>query len=119
MTRSLSNYLRTHRKRASLSQAEIAFLVGTSSGAKICRYENAKRQPSLETALAYEALFGVPLRELFAGVYQKVEGETRWRAQEVSSRLEHVPRTSRTVRKLAAMSLVAGSANPAETVRRT
>jgi hypothetical protein len=37
--------------------------------------------PTLENALAYEALFGVPARELFAGVYQKVEETIHKRAQ--------------------------------------
>ena len=68
MAHRLPNYLRTHRKRAGLSQDEVAFLLGCRSGAKVSRYERLARRLSLETAFAYEALFGVPARELFAGV---------------------------------------------------
>ena len=41
----LHNYLRTYRKRAGLSQAEVAFLLGCHSGAKVSRYEHAARRP--------------------------------------------------------------------------
>jgi len=69
MAYKLNNYLRTYRKRASLSQDEVAYLLGCRSGAKVSRYERFARQPTLQTALAYEAIFGVPVRELFAGIY--------------------------------------------------
>lgn len=62
------------RKRAALSQDEVAFLLGMNGGAKICRHERRSRAPTLETALAYEALYGVPVSELHAGVY----GESLW-----------------------------------------
>lgn len=85
--RSLHNYLRTHRKRAGLSQDEVAFLVGLSGGDKVSRYERRSRLPSLETVLACEALFGVPASELFAGLYEEIEEETRKRARDLAKRL--------------------------------
>ena len=83
----LPNYLKTYRRRAGLSQDEVAFLLGCQSGAKVSRYERLARQPNLETALAYEALLGVPARELFAGVYEKVENEVKTRARELAGSL--------------------------------
>ena len=77
----LPNYLRAHRKRLTLSQEEVAFLLGTQSGAKTCRYERFVRVPSLETALAYEVIFQKPVRELFGGLYHKVEQEVADRAR--------------------------------------
>lgn len=77
----LESYLRTHRKRSGLSQDDLAFLLGSASGAKVSRYERRTIQPKLETALAYEAIFRIPTRELFAGLYQKVEIEVVARAQ--------------------------------------
>jgi hypothetical protein len=50
--------------------------------------------PSLETALAYEALFGVPVRELFAGVSARAERTTRRRAHLLSKRLDATGRRS-------------------------
>ena len=71
-SRKLPNYLRTYRKRAGLSQEEVAFLLGCQDGHKASRYELRKRKPNLETVLAYELIFGTPARELFAGVFEDV-----------------------------------------------
>jgi transcriptional regulator with XRE-family HTH domain len=79
---SLPNYLRIHRKQSSLSQEEVAFLLGIKGmdkQNKASRDENYSRVPTLESALAYEAIYGKPIRELFAGLYERI-------AQEVSSR---------------------------------
>ena len=86
---SLSNYLRTHRKRLTLSQEEVAFLLGVNGmdkGIKVCRDENLAREPSLQTALAYEAIYGRPVRELFAGLYEQVEQKVAERAKFLSYR---------------------------------
>ena len=81
MSYKLKNYLRTHRKRAGLSQDEMAYLLGCRSGTKISRYERFARQPNLQTAFAYEVIFRVPARELFGGVFQQVEHATLKRVQ--------------------------------------
>lgn len=73
--------------RAGLSQDEVAALLGIASGAEVSRHETFQRMPSLTTALRYEAIFGVPLRELFSGEYQKVEIELQARAQELAGRI--------------------------------
>ena len=82
----LPNYLHANRKRLSLSQDEVAFLLGIQSGAKVCRNERFVRVPSLETAFAYEAIFQKPARELFSGIYQKVEKEVESRAKVLACR---------------------------------
>ena len=82
----LSNYLRSNRKRLVLSQGEVAFLLGRETSAEVSRYENFERVPSLETALAYEVIFGMPLNEIFGGVYQRAEREVAKRAQILASR---------------------------------
>ena len=82
----LPNYLRANRKRLALSQDEVAFLLGTRSGGKVCRYERFVRQPSLETALAYEAIFRRSMSELFPGLYQKVERDVAERATILAER---------------------------------
>jgi transcriptional regulator with XRE-family HTH domain len=76
----LPNYLRTHRKRLALSQKDIAFLLGVKSGAKVSHYERFTRLPSLKTALAFEFLFQIPVRELFEGLYQESERKIEERA---------------------------------------
>src|SRR5664279_1600729 len=76
--KSLPNYLQTQRKRLALSQEEVGFLLGIAGmnkGNKVCRDENFARAPSLQAALAYEAIYGRPVRELFAGMYQQAQQE--------------------------------------------
>jgi transcriptional regulator with XRE-family HTH domain len=82
------NYLRSNRKRLALSQEEVAFLLGTQSGAKVCRYERFVRQPSLETALAFEVIFQRPASELFGGLYQKVQQEVAVRAKTLTHKID-------------------------------
>lgn len=82
----LPNYLRSNRKRLSLSQNEVAFLLGTRSGAKVSLYEGFDRVPSLETVLALEVIYQRSASELFGGLYQKVEQEVMARAKILSYR---------------------------------
>lgn len=88
---SLTNYLRSHRKRLSLSQEEVAFLLGVKGlldrGIKVSRDENFVRTPNLESALMYEAIYGIPVRELFAGLYEQMEQEVAKRAKLLQFRI--------------------------------
>ena len=90
----LTNYLRTHRKRLALSQEEVAFLLGfqgESKGTKVCRDEKFTREPSLQSALAYEVIYQKPVRELFAGLYQQIEQEVAARAKILTYRKDRKP----------------------------
>jgi transcriptional regulator with XRE-family HTH domain len=102
----LPNYLRAHRKRTGLSQAEVAFLLGCRSGAKVSKYERFHREPTLKTALAYEALFETPVRELFRGVGDDAERETLRRARHLARRLRRRREDPRFHRKLAALHVI-------------
>jgi len=87
--KSLPNYLQTQRKRLSLSQEEVGFLLGIAGlnkGNKVCRDENFARAPSLQDALAYEAIYGRSVRELFAGLFQQAQQEVVARAKFLSFR---------------------------------
>jgi len=83
----LNNYLHTYRRRTALSQKDVARLLGSDRGGRISRYEHGRRLPELLTAPAFEVLLGVPLRELFAGLYDQVEQELRGRARELARNL--------------------------------
>ena len=94
----LTNYLRTNRKRLVLKQEEVAFLLGfkgEDKGAKVCRDEKFTREPSLRSALAYEAIYGRPVRELFAGLYQQIEQEVAERAKILTYRKDQKPNPKR------------------------
>lgn len=81
MSRPLTHYLLTHRKRAGLSQRELAFLLGSKSGTKVSRHEQALREPSLRSALGYAAVYRVPVEDLFPGLAQAAEMKVIGRKQ--------------------------------------
>ena len=93
MINTLSNYLRTYRKRSGLSQAELGLLLGGRDRSKVSRYERTARLPNLDTVFAYEVIFGVPARELFAGLYSEVEVRIYEQATLLSEKLAEAPST--------------------------
>jgi len=95
----LHNYLRANRKRLALSQEEVAYLLGTRRGATVCRNERFVQDPTLETALAYEALFQRPVGELFAGLYHEIEARVAARAKVLAQRADRLKPNKRSARK--------------------
>ncbi len=108
MSHKLDNYLRRYRRRVGFSQKEVTFLLGCGASSKVCRYEQFAREPNLETALAYEAVFGVPVKELFAGIYKKVEEKVLKRASVLRRVVGQTKPTLFTAGKLAALEVIAG-----------
>jgi len=96
----LPNYLLTHRKRIGLTQKELAFLLGCQDTSKVSRYELFSRMPVLETALAYEVIFGTSIQELFAGVYEEIERNVLKRAELLVQKLYTESPDLLTARKL-------------------
>lgn len=88
MKKFLANYLKTHRKRSGLSQVEVAALLGLQSGTSVVHHERANRRPSLIALLSYEAIFRVPVRDLFAGERESVEVRVKQRARHLLARVE-------------------------------
>lgn len=112
MAKRLHNYLRTYRKRTGLSQDEVAFLLGCRHGTKVSRYERSTRQPVLETALAYEVVFGAPVNALFAGRFEEIKTVIRRRARVLARKLSTATRTPLNARKLELLgSISSGSAS--------
>ena len=103
----LPNYLRANRKRLALSQDEVAFLLGTKSGAKVSRYERFAREPNLKTALEYEAIFQRSVSELFGGMYQEAEQNVAKRAQLLRQVPQPGEATPQTIRKREALAALA------------
>jgi len=87
MSHKLENYLKTYRKHSGLTQDEIAFLLGHKNGTKISRFERFTRKPDLQTALAYQLIFGTPAEVIFPGIYQNVERQIINRAHLLSRKL--------------------------------
>ena len=105
----LSNHVRKYRKRAALSQRDVAYLLGvTSGGSKVSRYERFAHTPGFLTALAYEAIFRVPVSDLFPGEYQKIGRGVRRRAKKLLELHGQKKSTPRALRKRQALEAIAG-----------
>jgi transcriptional regulator with XRE-family HTH domain len=99
----LNNYLRTYRKRAGLSQDEMAFLLGGRRGTSVSRYERFRRSPELPAAFAYEVIFRVPSSKLFAGIFDQVQRAAIRRVRALHRRLDAAAPDRYTAQKLAAL----------------
>ena len=84
----LENYLKTYRRKSGLTQREVAYLLGWKNGAQLSRYEKRHTLPPLRTALAYEAIFKIPVAGLFAGVRNSVGRDVVTRVDELVAGLQ-------------------------------
>lgn len=105
----LPNHLRSHRKRLALSQDEAAFLIGTHGATSVCRYEQFDREPSLEDALAFEVIFQKPVRELFPGLYRKVEKTALARVKVLMHKTDRGKQSRQNIRKRRALASITTS----------
>lgn len=85
MSRNLPHNLRSERRRAGLSQRDVAALLGDKTVSKISRYERRRRLPPLRMALAYEAILGKPVSQLFGGTYAPIRAAVTRRAKHLLS----------------------------------
>jgi transcriptional regulator with XRE-family HTH domain len=84
----LGNYLRSHRRKAGLSQREIGMALGYDDEGPISRHERYHTVPPLMVALGYEVIFRVPVAEIFAGLRDGVEVAIEQRLAELEDRLQ-------------------------------
>ena len=75
------SYIRSYRRKAHLSQADVAFLLGGTSGTSVSRHERGRRAPTVETALAYEVILGKSVGELYCRFLELLRIEIAKRAQ--------------------------------------
>ena len=87
MTNPLVNYLRAQRKRVGLSQRELAFLLGYASEDAISKHELFQSVPPLIMAFGYQAIFRVPISDLFAGLREAVESAIENQIAEFENKL--------------------------------
>jgi DNA-binding XRE family transcriptional regulator len=79
----LASYLHSHRKRSGLSQRELAHLLGYPDQGPVSRHERLCSVPPLMIALGYQAIFHVPVSDLFPGAYETTR-------QAIEERLEQL-----------------------------
>lgn len=101
----LVQYLRAERRRAALSQTDVAALLGGAWKGRVAWYERGAVPPT-EVVLAYEAMIERPVAELLAGTYEEVRNRVRTRARDL---LRHVgtPATARQARRYQTLERIA------------
>ena len=72
-TKQIPNRIYAHRRKASLTQRELAFLIGYDDEGSVARHERFSSLPPFLIALAYEVIFKIPTSELFFGLRDTVE----------------------------------------------
>lgn len=88
MKHSRFNYVRTSRLRHGLSVQDLAHLINQRSPTVISQYEHGDRVPTLEGALALEAVFGLAPREMFPDLFEHVEEVVMRQGRALYDRLE-------------------------------
>lgn len=83
----VGSYLRTHRRKSGLSQRELADVLDIITERQISLHENSREIPIFLTAIGYEIVFGVPLAQLFPGVYETLRHKIEMRLTEMEERL--------------------------------
>lgn len=79
MTEKLPNYIRTHRKKAGLSQRDLGQALGYPDEGQVARHETFDTVPPLEMALRYEAVFHIPVSQIFGGLYESAKASVQKR----------------------------------------
>lgn len=75
MTQTYLNTLQQYRKRAGLTQDQVARFLSSTDRTTVARYEAGTRLPSLRMAAAFELLYAAPLQRLFPTLYAEVRDE--------------------------------------------
>lgn len=99
MPRRLPQYLKQERRRAGFSQADIAHLLGARERTQVWRYECGRHLPTLRTALAYEALLGVPVAQLFPKAFAEARRALVSRVKQRAAIMAKRPQTARNLRR--------------------
>ena len=82
------NFIRAFRLKCNLSQRELGILIGYLSSDSVGRHERSEVAPPLLIALAYEAAFGVPVGQIFAGFRAVVAQTVMRNAEELRIEME-------------------------------
>lgn len=97
----LASYLSSHRKRSGLSQERLGKLLGYPDEGPVCRHERLRSVPPLRIALGYQAIFQIPVSELFPGVYERIKQDMEERLAELERTLQQSSARGREATRIA------------------
>ncbi len=84
----VSNLIYAARRKASLTQRELAMLIGYVDEGAVARHERLRSLPPFLIALAYEIIFQAPVGEVFFGLRDTVEQVVEERISDFKKSLE-------------------------------
>ena len=87
--RARRNHLKAHRKKSGLSQREIGKLLGYKDPGQVSRHERSESIPPLTIALAYEAIFKVPVSGIFAGMHGNIRDDVESKLRALETELHN------------------------------
>lgn len=90
--------VRQARKHHSLTQEELAHLLGIHQG-NISRLESGETPPDLETAFGLQVIFGRSLYDLFPALFDRIEDAVMRRAAALDCRLTERPTLNATAKR--------------------
>lgn len=79
----ITTKLQALRLEKGLSQEDMAFLLGGTTGGMVCRHEKGNRIPDLETAIAYALIHGMEIQTLFNTLEEKAREQIERRAAQL------------------------------------
>lgn len=79
--------VRANRKNSGLSQRELGEILGTLGPVGISRHERSLTLPKFLVAVGYEIVFGVPIAEIFPGIYEALRLNIEGRLVDLEKRL--------------------------------
>jgi transcriptional regulator with XRE-family HTH domain len=82
----IGSYLRSHRLKSGFSRRELAEIAGLLTEMQVGRHGRSNQLPSLMAALSYQAIFRIPITELFPELYETIAQGI----EERLSALEHI-----------------------------
>jgi len=94
--------VRKYRKTNSLSQSELAFLLGLSSQGVLSELEGGRRHPGVRFAIGCAILFDVPFHEIFPHLHDDAAAEILEKAKELHEKLSNRRTRAATTAYLAA-----------------
>jgi DNA-binding XRE family transcriptional regulator len=95
--------LRALRTESGLSRKDLAYILDFCTAASVSRHEESNVVPNLLTALGYQAIFRLPVSELFPGLYQAVEAGIEERLTRLEEELHQSAAKGRAAASVARM----------------
>lgn len=71
-----------------MSQRELAELTGLIAHHQVSNHERSTALPTLLVALSYEAIFRVPVAEMFPGLYEAIKLNVEERLSQIEEKLQ-------------------------------